>query len=60
MAVMPWGTVLLEMTTTCLGVRPSTCWAAMMMFLLLGRINTVSAGTLFTASSRSWVLGFMV
>ena len=48
------------MTTTVLGVRASTCWAAMMMFLLLGRTKTVSAGTLFTASRMSWVLGFMV
>ena len=60
MAVTPWGTVLLGMTTTFLGVRPSTCWAAIMIFLLLGRMNTVSAGTLFTASRMSWVLGFMV
>ena len=38
---------------TFLGVRSLTCWAAMMMFLLLGRTKTVSAGTLLTASRIS-------
>ena len=43
---------------TFLGVSASTCSAAMIIFLLLGRTKTVEAGTLLTASRMSWVLGF--
>ena len=28
MAVMPWGTVLVGITTTCFSVRAAHCWAA--------------------------------
>ena len=44
-AEMPWGTVLVGSTTTCLpSARRTHCSAAMMMFLLLGRTKTISAG----------------
>ena len=36
MAVMPWGMVSVGTTMTSLSVSPTHCWAAMMMFLLLG------------------------
>ena len=61
MAVMPCGTVLLGMTMTVLfreGQRPAA--AAMMMFLLLGRTKTISAGVRSTALRMSSVEGFMV
>ena len=39
MAATPWGTVLVGRMTTFLSSHRGThCWAAMMMFLLLGRI----------------------
>ena len=60
MAVMPWGTVLLGMTTTFFSVRPWHCWAAMMMLPLLGRTNTVSAGTWSMPARMLSVEGFMV
>lgn len=60
MAVMPCGTVLLGMTTTCLSDRGAACSAAMMMFLLLGRTNTISAGVRSMALRMSSVEGFMV
>ena len=44
MAEMPWGTVAVGTTTTSFSDRPTHCWAAMMMFLLLGRTNTTSLG----------------
>ena len=60
MAVMPWGTVAVGMTTTCFSVRPWHCWAAMMMFLLLGSTNTTSLGVRFTSARMASVEGFMV
>ena len=60
MAVMPWGTVLVGITTTCFSVRAAHCWAAIIMLPLLGRTNTVSAGILFTPSRILSVEGFMV
>ena len=60
MAVMPWGTVLLGMTTTFFSVSAAHCWAAMMMFPLLGRTKTVSAGIWSTPSRMLSVEGFMV
>ena len=43
-AVIPWGTVLVGMTTTFFSVSAAHCWAAMIIFPLLGSTNTVSAG----------------
>ena len=60
MAVMPWGTVLVGITTTFFSVRAAHCWAAMMMLELLGRMNTVSAGIFSTPSRMLSVEGFMV
>ena len=45
-AVIPWGTVLEGITIMFLSsVRSLACWAAMMMFLLLGRMKILSAFT---------------
>ena len=60
MAVMPWGTVAVGITTISFSVRPTHCWAAMMMFLLLGRINTTSLGVRLTSLRIASVEGFMV
>jgi len=60
MAEMPWGTVAVGTTMTCFSVRPTHCWAAMMMFLLLGRMNTISLGVRLTSCKIASVEGFMV
>ena len=60
MAVMPWGTVAVGTTMTCFSVSPAHCWAAIMMFLLLGRMNTTSLGVRFTSCKMASVEGFMV
>ena len=60
MAVMPCGTVAVGMTTICFSVRPAHCSAAIMIFLLLGRMKTVSAGIFSTPSRMLSVEGFMV
>ena len=59
-AVMPCGTVLVGTTTTFFFVIGAHCSAAMIMFLLLGSTNTVSAGVRSTARRMSSVEGFMV
>ena len=56
----PGGNALKFYASIRMDIRKSTCWAAMMMYLLLGRTKTTSAGTLLTSSRISWVLGFMV
>ena len=50
------------MGTTAQGTsdNPAALWAAMMMLELFGRMMTASAFTRSTASSRSFVEGFMV
>ena len=60
MAEMPWGTVAVGTTMTSFSDRPTHCWAAMMIFLLLGRTNTTSLGVRFTSRRMSSVEGFMV
>ena len=60
MAEIPWGTVLVGTTMTSFSVRPTHCWAAMMMFLLLGSTNTTWLGVRFTSCKMAWVEGFMV
>ena len=60
MAVTPWGMVSVGTTTTSLEVRPTHCWAAMMMFLLLGSTKTTSAGTFSISLRMLSVEGFMV
>ncbi len=61
MAEMPWGTVRVGTTTTSLpSMSPTHCWAAMMMFLLLGSTNTTSAGVRAISRQISSVEGFMV
>ena len=60
MAVMPWGTVAVGTTMTCFSVSPTHCWAAMIMFLLLGRMNTTLLGVRFTSCKIASVEGFMV
>ena len=60
MALMPWGTVLVGMTTTFFSVRGMHCSAAIWMFLLFGNTKTVSAGVRLTSLSMSSVEGFMV
>ena len=58
---MPWGIVLVGSTTTCLpSTRRTHCSAAMMMFLLLGRTKTTSAGVASISRRMSSVEGFMV
>ena len=59
-AVMPCGTVLVGMTTTRFSVSGMHCSAAMMMFLLFGNTNTVSAGVRFISVRMSSVEGFIV
>ena len=60
-AVIPWGTVLEGMTIMFLSsVKSLACCAAMIMFLLLGRMKMFSAFTRSMAFSISSVLGFMV
>ena len=54
------GTLVVGTTAHGLSDRPHALCAAMMMFLLFGRMITASAFTSFAASSRSFVEGFMV
>ena len=60
MAEMPWGTVVLGTTITSRSVRPTHCWAAMMIFLLLGSTITDLPPVASTARRMSSVEGFMV
>ena len=54
------GTLFVGTTAHGVSDRSHALWAAMMMFLLFGRMMTASALTAPTASSRSFVEGFMV
>ena len=60
MAEMPWGTVAVGTTMTSFSDRPTHCWAAMTMFLLLGRTNTTSLGVWSISRRMASVEGFMV
>ena len=60
MAASPCGTVLLGTTATCFTVTSLAWFAARMMFLLFGRMMTLSVGRFSNAAKISCVDGFIV